>query len=512
MKNNYLKNSFVLFAIFWSIGLFAQSSSEGNTYVDADGEMALFSAHSFVNGGTGALPGIIGTGRDVLTARLSFTTGSSWTGAADNAHVDGYVRTYQTGAFIFPIGDNGNYSPAAVSASSFANPTDAAYFNTDPNSAITTNLKGGNHATLPAGAPFSTILFNNANLTAVSTKEYWDINGTTAATISLTWDAYSDIATLTGSTLANLTIAGWDGTEWVAIPATVDANSILGGASTLTAGSITTDAAITPNTYTAYTFGDRIIRVFPKVFLEGPYVTGGSMTTALSTGGASCILATDGGLTQPYSLAPWSYTGTETVTPSFFATHTDIVDWVLIELRDKSNSATIVFRRAAFVKAEGTVVDLDGTPGILCEGLSADNYYISIRHRNHLGAMGNATVYLDADPAGNNIDFTTTTTVLYGDGTAAQIVETGIQALHMGNANYTDNIIKFTGASNDKATIGIKVNSSVSLVNTYVGYAYEDIDLNGVTAFTGSGNDKAKLGVKLNSSVNLLNTFTEQLP
>jgi hypothetical protein len=121
-----------------------------------------------------------------------------------------------------------------------------------------------------------------------------------------------------------------------------------------------------------------------------------------------------------------------------------------------------------------------------------------------------STIYLDAEPLLNEVDFTTTATALYGTNAAVEI-EPGVVALHMGNA-LPDNTISFTGSNNDKATIGVKVNSSVSLVNTFVGYAFEDIDLNGVTAFTGSGNDKAKLGVKLNSSVNLLNTFTEQLP
>jgi len=99
---------------------------------------------------------------------------------------------------------------------------------------------------------------------------------------------------------------------------------------------------------------------------------------------------------------------------------------------------------------------------------------------------------------------------LYGTN-AAQVVSAGVQALHMGNA-LSDNTISFTGPNNDKAAIGIKVNSSASLINTFTGYAYEDVDLNGITAFTGPGNDKAKLGIKLNSAVNLLNTLIEQLP
>ena len=82
----------------------------------------------------------------------------------------------------------------------------------------------------------------------------------------------------------------------------------------------------------------------------------------------------------------------------------------------------------------------------------------------------------------------------------------------MGNANHTDNVIKFTGSNNDKACIGIRVNSTINLTNTVQGYNFEDIDLDGITSFTGSGNYKAKEWGKLNTTVNLLNSFTEQLP
>jgi len=257
-----------------------------------------------------------------------------------------------------------------------------------------------------------------------------------------------------------------------------------------------------------------IIRVFPKVLLEGPRIVGTStMTTALSAGGSTSILATYA-LTQPYGTAPWptvkQYQGTETVAASFFTTHTDIVDWVLIELRSKTNSANIVYRRAGLLKADGTIIDVDGLPGLICEGLTADDYYIAVRHRNHLGVMGANTVLLDADPVGNVIDFTTTTTALYGTN-AAQVVSAGVQALHMGNAN-PDSEISFTGTANDKARIGIKVNSIVNINNKVLGYTYEDLDLNGEAAFTGSGNDKAKLGIKLVTTTNVNNKISEQLP
>jgi hypothetical protein len=236
-----------------------QSGSFGNTFIFSGAEMGIIGIqHNFQNGGSGVLSGIVGTERTSAQGYLGFSGAASWTGAADNAHVDGYVKTYLTTAFTFPIGDNAKYRPAAVSIASVASPADAAYFGVDASSAITSSLKGGNEPILPTGGAFSTTS-KDANINAVDNIEYWDINGSTAAKITLTWDANSAVGTLTSNTLSNLSIVGWDGTKWVKIPSTVDGTALLGGSSSLTAGSITTDATIVPNTYNVYTLGSATV-------------------------------------------------------------------------------------------------------------------------------------------------------------------------------------------------------------------------------------------------------------
>lgn len=236
----------------------AQSGSFGNTFVAGGAEFGIVGVqHNFQNGGSGVLPGTVGTERTAPQGFLSFSGTASVTGAADNAHVDGYVKTYMTTAFTFPIGDNGKYRPAAVSAASLANPANAAYFGVSASTAVTTSIKGGNEPVLPTGGPFSTAS-KGSGVNTVDNVEYWDINGAASAKITLTWDATSAVSTLTNSTLSNLSILGWDGTKWVSIPSTVDATSLLGGTSSLTTGSITTTAAIVPNTYTVYTLGSLV--------------------------------------------------------------------------------------------------------------------------------------------------------------------------------------------------------------------------------------------------------------
>ncbi|MFZ4107189.1 beta strand repeat-containing protein, partial [Flavobacterium sp.] len=230
--------------------LYSQSSSFGNTYIFNNGEMAVVDIqHNFLNGGSGIQPGTVGTDRIVTQGFMSFVGTASWTGASDAMHVDGYAKSYMTTAFTFPIGDNGKYRPAAISTASLANPANAAYYGVSATTAITTRLSGGNEPVLPASGPFNTTLMG-AGVLSVDNLEYWDINGATPAKITLTWDVTSAI-----TSLSSLGILGWDGSQWVAIVSTIDSTSIFGNSSSLSSGSITTNAILVPNTYEIYTLG-----------------------------------------------------------------------------------------------------------------------------------------------------------------------------------------------------------------------------------------------------------------
>lgn len=234
----------------------AQEGVSGNTTVAAGGQSTFFGNLGFLTGGSGSQPGVILTERS--SGQISYVnfsgSGLLTTGASDANHVDGYVKKFGTGSFIFPVGDNGILAPFVA----YADGISGAYFRADPSVAVTSNrFNGGNYAPLPSGAPFPATNKSNV-LTAISGVEYWDIDGDKSTRISLTWKATSNIAALTSNTLTNLSIAGWTGTEWVKIPSVVDVTSLLGGTSTLTTGSITTTNAFLPSTYSVYTLAASI--------------------------------------------------------------------------------------------------------------------------------------------------------------------------------------------------------------------------------------------------------------
>ncbi len=251
----------------------AQQGSSGNTTIFGGAQMTFFGNHNFTTGGGGTQPGVINTIRTSPVGILNFGPDANTVVGADDAnYVDGYVRKLGTTPFVFPVGDNGHYGPFAASADG----TMGAYFFADPSSAVTSMLPSGDYPVLPAGGPFATSS-KGAGVNTVSTVEYWDIDGASATPLTLTWDLTSAIGSLTASDLSTLTIVGWDGTKWVAIPSVVDPTSVLGTASDLSSGSITTSVPVSPDSYTAYTFGSAAPVVSQPAFACAPglsYVIG----------------------------------------------------------------------------------------------------------------------------------------------------------------------------------------------------------------------------------------------
>jgi CHU_C Type IX secretion signal domain len=230
----------------------AQTKSYGNLIVENSGEMKIYDTMHFRLLNINKALGVIGTERSDKKGYVSYMPGATWYNAHNLAFVDGYARSYQTNSFIFPIGDNSKFRPAKISSASLSNPTDAAYYGVNPTLAVTSPFFGNVNSVLPADGPYSTSQ-KESKISFISTKEYWDINGSTPAKISLSWDANSAISTLVSGKLENLTIAGWNGTQWVNINSQLDVTSIFGFASTMTIGSITTNTNIVPNTYSVYT-------------------------------------------------------------------------------------------------------------------------------------------------------------------------------------------------------------------------------------------------------------------
>ncbi len=130
--------------------------------------------------------------------------------------------------------------------------------------------------------------------------------------------------------------------------------------------------------------------VSPKVFLQGAFKTAtNEMTTNLSI---NELVPT----TEPFSAAGYAHKGGggESTTIAKIGAN-DIVDWMLVELRDANDPSIIVATRSALLRKDGQIVDTDGVSAVAFPKVSPGDYYISVRHRNHLGIMTSAPVNLN---------------------------------------------------------------------------------------------------------------------
>ncbi|AFK04143.1 hypothetical protein Emtol_3010 [Emticicia oligotrophica DSM 17448] len=220
-----------------------------------------------------------------------------------------------------------------------------------------------------------------------------------------------------------------------------------------------------------------------KVFLQGP-LSGTSMTTILSTPpqqqpGAQILLPTS----DPYGKGA-------------IATNTTLVtDWVLVELRNGTNGSNIVESVAALLSSDGTIRNPDGTTPLKFVTTSG-NYYVAVRHRNHLGVMTQSPVAISS--TAQSIDFTSPSTPTFG--TNAQKVVGSVMAMWAGNATGINSAspdkVSYTGLGSDlsalKNVIGSNLTQSIS------GYLNADLNLDGRVNYTGLGTDLSVLKGVLN--------------
>lgn len=111
------------------------------------------------------------------------------------------------------------------------------------------------------------------------------------------------------------------------------------------------------------------------ILLEGPYDSSNDvMFNSISN---------DVPLTSPYSEDP----------RSILEIPNDIVDWVMVELRETENGP-VIHSKSALLHKDGRIVADDGVNGTIRLSADAGNYYIVVKHRNHLTIMSNIAVNL----------------------------------------------------------------------------------------------------------------------
>jgi len=218
---NYLLTCATITALLIDHGMVAQGVSVKNLHVGAGGE--LYSAFP-----TALIGDNVSTNRSATPGVMSFN--SLPLQASVSGYVDGYVRIYNgTGVAYIPVGQGAKSSAVSLSGIlKVAQPVTALYSN------------------VGAGNP---TLHNNA-LFMVLNNEQWSIKGDNIANVKLEWTEASNIsipALNYSLNLNDVTIAAWNGSEWISIPSTINSGS------SFKTGSLTSVIPVNFNEYSLFT-------------------------------------------------------------------------------------------------------------------------------------------------------------------------------------------------------------------------------------------------------------------
>lgn len=370
--------------------------------------------------------------------------------------------------FNFPVGnDVSTYNPVIISnqgtadsigvkcmANAYTNGTTGAAFTTDLVDAsweLTESVAGGSNITLTA---------------------FWNASDELPAFNRLA----SGIANYVTAPTSN---AGWD-----------LINSQLGAASGTNPYSYTRTGITNLG---AFAIGSKKLLssliINAKVFLQGAYdSTASLMRDSLRR---KNLIPT----VEPYSgIAGFTHIGSggnETassliVGSAATADNNAIVDWIFLQLHD-ANTGNIICTKSALLQRDGDIVDTDGISPVNMVGNLPGNYYLSIRHRNHLGVKSQNLLTLYRNTS-FPYDFTTSLSQAFAGSvtnTPMTLLKNSVYGMWAGNAN-ADNYINIVGGNttnNDYLKLLNKLGTSTNMINNV--YENEDLNLDGVIRMTG---------------------------
>lgn len=194
-------------------------------------------------------------------------------------------------------------------------------------------------------------------------------------------------------------------------------------------------------------------------FLEGPF-NGTQMNTNLNPG----LIPYN----QPYNLPPWNYNGLESVN---IIPNSDIVDWVLVELRETSGDAStayrddIIARQAGFILSNGRIVSTDGLSPLQFDIVVTYKLFAVVHHRNHLSVLSGNEIIQNGGVY--TYDFSCGENQAHGGILAHKEIGSGIWGMISGD-----------GDSNGQINNGDKINIWLPQGGIY-GYLGGDFNLDG---------------------------------
>lgn len=168
-----------------------------------------------------------------------------------------------------------------------------------------------------------------------------------------------------------------------------------------------------------------------------------------------------------------------------------VVDWVLLELRAANNPSPsgIISRQAVWLMSDGSLRDTRNGGGVYMMAKAGD-YYLVVKHRNHLAVMSSTPLSLTGnDQIPVSYYFHTENEMAFGTNAQAYLGNNAY-GLMAGDAN-ADGELNYDGTDNDHQHLINLINDASDPTQTVSnGYCPEDTNLDGKVKISGAGNDR----------------------
>lgn len=349
----------------------------------------------------------------------SSNSGNNWSVDPTNSTENNYSIYMLNPNLGWVVGNNGAILRRTVMIT--LTPSSQTTFNSDP-----VSVQVGVHGVVGLFAASITVSFNNSIIQCQSISNGTFLESNTQG-YDVFFETFPEDLTSTDSIIVDQSILGISTVSGSGSIFNISFLPITGGTSRVKITSIILRdinnrniIAITDSA--EITVASSVVNA--KIFLQGPYDSGSMLTTLNMSG----VIP----LTQPYSTSPWNYAGTESVASDFFTNHSNIVDWVLVELRTETSVSSTIATRAALLRNDGIIVDLDGVSPVTFLSLGSTNNYIVIKHRNHVPIMSSTKVQLSSTTMLYN--FTSSQSNAYGSNALIEL-DVGIFGMFAGDAN-----------------------------------------------------------------------------
>ncbi|MBK8564216.1 MAG: hypothetical protein IPN76_12975 [Saprospiraceae bacterium] len=172
-----------------------------------------------------------------------------------------------------------------------------------------------------------------------------------------------------------------------------------------------------------------------------------------------------------------------------------VVDWVFVECRAANDDSKVLSTTSALLRRDGTVTTTTGGEVIYFWDLPAGDYYVSVRHRNHIGLMTDFLWELDSENP-PLINLVSPDTPVRGGRPSGRVLSDR-RTMWSGDFNGDAKVI-YQGPYNDVFFLFSKVLSEPDnpefLANFIAqGYYRPDFNLDGKSIYQGPGNDRSML-------------------